>query len=129
MKYIRSRPWRSRGPWFHNRAGARRRGNRDDEVLSATFNGAQNDDDVVMHIEYELTSADDVILPPTDAWPVIQRMLAERVDLSGLLALASQPPDPTRIDRDRGPDTLVGFDWHARIAESDDESAVSRHSA
>src|SRR4051794_15109238 len=25
MRYMRSRPWRPRGPWFENRAGARRR--------------------------------------------------------------------------------------------------------
>lgn len=26
MKYVRSRPWGTRGPWFDNRAGSRRRG-------------------------------------------------------------------------------------------------------
>jgi hypothetical protein len=129
VKYIRSRPWRSRAPWCNTRAGARRRGYRDDEVLSTTFNTLHSDDDVVMHIEYEAASADDVPSPMlnVDEGPVANRALADRVDASGLLALTSHPPDRTPIDPD--PETLVGFDWHAHIAQSDEESAVSRHSA
>jgi hypothetical protein len=127
VKYIRSRPWRSRGPWFGNRAGARRRGYRDDELLSATFTGTQHDDDVVMHVEYAAASADDLLLPITDDEPAANRMLAERVDLSGLLALAARAPERAPVDPD--PDTLVGFDWIAHAAQRDDESAVSRHSA
>jgi hypothetical protein len=127
VKYMRSRPWRSRGPWCNTRAGARRRGYRDDELLSATSDAIQNDDDVVMHIEFEATSADDVLLPNMEEGPVANRVLAERIDLSGLLALA--PPVPDRMRSDHGPDTLVGFDWHAHIAQSDGESAESRHSA
>jgi hypothetical protein len=126
---MRSRPWRSRGPWCNTRAGARRRGYRDDEVLSTTFNATQSDDDVVMHIEYEAAAADDALVPTMNVaeGPVANRVLAERVDLSGLLALASQAPDRTRSCQ--APDPLVGFDWHAHLAQSDDESAVSRHSA
>ena len=129
MKYMRSRPWRSRGPWFNTRAGARRRGYRDDELASATFSTTHNDDDVVMHIEYQGAAADDAPSPTMDVeeGPVANRVLAERVDLSGLLALASQAPDRTRGDQD--PDPLVGFEWHVHLAQSDDESAVARHSA
>src|SRR5687768_2641710 len=46
MRYMRSRPWRSRGPWFDNRAGARRRGRRADELVAAVTDELQVQDGV-----------------------------------------------------------------------------------
>src|SRR5215216_1437547 len=58
MRYMRSRPWRPRGPWFENRAGARRRGRRADE-LAAVSDELQGQDGVAS-AGVEVIEAEDV---------------------------------------------------------------------
>ena len=71
MTYMRSRPWRPRGPWFDNRAGARRRGRRVDELVSAVSDELQ---DGVVSAGAEAVEAEDVLLPFAPAWPIPERM-------------------------------------------------------
>src|SRR5215217_1769833 len=59
MRYMRSRPWRSRGPWFDNRAGVRRRGRRADELVLAAAN---EQPDSVVPTGVEDVEAEDVLL-------------------------------------------------------------------
>jgi len=95
MRYLRSRPWRSRGPWFDNRAGARRRGRRADELLVAASDGlhvqdggASNGGDVV--------EAEDVVLSGAPAWPISERMPAAWVAHERASSLA---PNGSEHDR------------------------------
>src|SRR3954469_22895767 len=60
MRYMRSRPWRSRGPWFDNRAGARRRGRRADELVLAASDELQ---DSVLPVGLGDVEAEHVLLP------------------------------------------------------------------
>src|SRR3954471_21230668 len=73
MRYMRSRPWRSRGPWFDNRAGARRRGRRADELVLAASDVLQ---DSVLPVGLEDVEAEDVLLTGAPAWPTPERMPA-----------------------------------------------------
>ena len=67
MRYMRSRPWRSRGPWFDNRAGARRRGRRADELVLAASDELQ---DSVLPVGLEDVEAENVLLAGAPAWPI-----------------------------------------------------------
>ena len=94
MRYMRSRPWRSRGPWFDNRAGARRRGRRADELVAAVS------DDLYMQdggasAGVDVVEADDVLLSGAPAWPISERMPAAWVahDRASLLALSGPAHD------------------------------------
>lgn len=73
MRYMRSRPWRSRGPWFDNRAGARRRGRRADELVLAPSDELQ---DSALPVGLEEVEAEDVLLSGAPAWPIPERMPA-----------------------------------------------------
>ncbi len=73
MKYMRSRPWRSRGPWFDNRAGPRRRGRRADELVAAVSDELQES---VLPVGVEDVEAEDVLVTSASAWPVPERMPA-----------------------------------------------------
>src|SRR3954471_11348845 len=73
MRYMRSRPWRSRGPWFDNRAGARRRGRRADELVLAVFDELQ---DSVLPVGLEGVEGEDVVLAGAPAWPIPGRIPA-----------------------------------------------------
>src|SRR3954468_3781931 len=73
MRYMRARPWRSRGPWFDNRAGARRRGRRADELVFAASGALQ---DSVLPVGLEDVEAEDVLLTSAPAWPIPERMPA-----------------------------------------------------
>src|SRR3954468_23547110 len=73
MRYMRSRPWRSRGPWFDNRAGARRRGRRADELVLAASDELQ---DSVLPVGLEDVEAEDVLLTSAPAWPIPEQMPA-----------------------------------------------------
>lgn len=126
MRYIRSRPWRSRGPWFGNRAGARRRGYRDDEVLSVAHGVFQDGDDVVVAAESEAMTARDVVLPEPDDRPIPESTIAARVDLSGSRAIPSPETEPM-LDAPEA--AIVALDWRTRTGQSDGDSPVSRHSA
>ena len=125
MRFIRSRPWRSRAPWFNTRAGARRRGYRDDELVSIAHDVVL-DDHVVMATEREVMIAHDGVLVDAAARPIPEGMQAARVDLSGLQAMAARELEPRRTQRE---ETMVAFGWLTDAAQSDDDAPVSRHSA
>jgi hypothetical protein len=92
MRYIRSRPWRPRGPWFDNRAGARRRGRRVDELVAAV---SEELPDGVVPAGVEDFEAEDVLLTSALAWPISERMPAAWVayDRASLLALSGPAHD------------------------------------
>src|SRR5687767_13975490 len=69
MRYMRSRPWRPRGPWFDNRTGARRRGRRADELIAAVSDDLLVPDGIAPD-GIEGIEAEDVLLPGPAAWPV-----------------------------------------------------------
>ena len=75
MRYMRSRPWRPRGPWFDNRAGARRRGRRADELVAAVSDELHVQDGVAP-AGVEVVEAEDVLLSGAPAWPISERMPA-----------------------------------------------------
>src|SRR5687767_15892976 len=77
MRYMRSRPWRSRGPWFDNRAGARRRGRRADELVAAVSDDLQGQEqDGGASAGVDIVEAEDVLLSGAPAWPLSERMPA-----------------------------------------------------
>jgi hypothetical protein len=86
MRYMRSRPWRPRGPWFENRAGARRRGRRADELVSAVSDELH---DCVASVGVEDVEAEDVLLTSAPVWPTLEAKPAALVahDRANLLAL------------------------------------------
>ena len=95
MRYIRSRPWGPRGPWFSNRVGARRRWRRSDE-LEYTITGEMTDgygDESAFAITAEtpVVMADDMLLPVTAQWPLPDQMLATAADSDHIVAVAPRP--------------------------------------
>ena len=98
---MRSRPWRPRGPWFDNRAGARRRGRRVDELVAAVSEELPVG---LVPTGVEDFEAEDVLLTSAPAWPISERMPAAWVahDRASLLALMSGPAhdrDAQQIDQ------------------------------
>lgn len=126
VKFMRSRPWRSRGPWFGNRAGARRRGYRDDEVLSVAYGVFPDGDDVVRSAASEAIVAEDMVLADAAGRSLPESMLAARVDVSGLLAIAS-PEAGAMLEPGEG--AIIAVNWPTRAGQNGDDSSVSRHSA
>src|SRR5215218_9773555 len=90
MTYMRSRPWRSRGPWFDNRAGARRRGRRVDELVAPV---SDNPQDIVAPAGIEDFEPDDVLLVDAPAWPILARMPAAWVAHDRTSLLGPNGPD------------------------------------
>jgi hypothetical protein len=129
MRYMRSRPWRPRGPWFDNRAGARRRGRRADELVPAVSDEL---DDGGAPVGVEDVEAEDVLLASAPVWPILQGRPAALVthDRANLLALDG-------LDHARAPqpiDQLANAVTTAHVLSSlnDDSvtsSANSRQSA
>ncbi len=81
---------------------------------------------MVMAAESEVMVPEDVVLPDAAAQPIPESMLAARVDISGLLAIASSETDRTP---DGGEEPIVAFGWHTHASQSDGESPVSQRSA
>ena len=127
MRYMRSRPWRSRGPWFDNRAGARRRGRRADELVLAAPDELQ---DSVLPVGLEEVEAEDVLLTGAPAWPIPERMPAAWVAHDRARLLATHGPGH---DRALQPiDQLAEAVTTAHILSSlndDSASSSSRQSA
>jgi hypothetical protein len=97
MRYMRSRPWRSRGPWFDNRAGARRRGRRADELVAAVSDDLQGQDqDGGASAGVDIVEAEDVLLSGAPAWPLSERMPAAWVAHEGASSLAPNGPGHDR---------------------------------
>lgn len=93
MRYMRSRPWRSRGPWFDNRAGARRRGRRADELTSAVVDELH---DGVALVGVEDVEAEDVLLSSAPVWPILEQSPAALVVLDRASLLAPSEPGHDR---------------------------------
>src|SRR5215212_11808536 len=95
MRYMRSRPWRSRGPWFDNRAGARRRGRRADELEAAVSDELHVPDGVVA-AGVDVVEAEDVLLSGAPAWSISERMPAAWVAHQHASSLAPNGPGHDR---------------------------------
>ena len=93
MRYMRSQPWRSRGPWFDNRAGARRRGRRADELVPAV---ADDLHDGVALVGVEDVEAEDVLLSSAPVWPILEQRPAALVVLDRASRLAPNEPGHDR---------------------------------
>ena len=98
MTYIRSRPWRPRGPWFCSRAAARRRGRRSDELVFASAGEMTFGDAVVA--EPQDVAEDDEFVPVRESQPVPERILATAADyvLDVASGLPAADPLPRRFD-------------------------------
>jgi hypothetical protein len=133
MRYMRSRPWRSRGPWFDNRAGARRRGRRADELVAAVS------DDLYMQdggasAGVDVVEADDVLLSGAPAWPILERMPAAWVSYERASALTTSGPGHDRAPQpiDQLLEAEAVFTAHMLSSQSDDSAtsiSSSRQSA
>src|SRR5215217_3127976 len=99
MRYMRSRPWRSRGPWFDNRAGARRRGRRADELVATV---SEELPESVAPVGVEDMEAEDLLLTSAPAWPIPEWMPAAWVahDRASLVALGGPDHDRARQPSD-----------------------------
>jgi hypothetical protein len=128
MRYMRSRPWRSRGPWFDNRAGARRRGRRVDELVSAACDELLDSAAPAAVDDVE----EDVLLTSAPAWPILERMPAAWVahDRAGLLALNGPDHDRTLQPTDQLAEAVVTAQMLSSLNEDSTRSGSnSRQSA
>ena len=130
MRYMRSRPWRSRGPWFDNRAGARRRGRRADELVAAVSDDLLVQDGVAA-AGVDVVEADDVLLSGAPAWPIGEPMPAAWVAHERASSLT---PNGSGHDRARQPtDQLLEaeevFTAHMLSSQSDDSATASSSSS
>jgi len=131
MIYMRSRPWRSRGPWFDNRAGARRRGRRADELVAAVSNDLHMQDGVAA-AGVDVVEADDVLLSGAPAWPISARMPAPWVAHERASSLAAIGPGHDRALQPIDQLAEAVFTAHMLSSRSDDSansSSSSRQSA
>ena len=129
MTYIRSRPWRPRGPWFCNRAGARRRGRRNDELVFASAGDMTSGDGLLA--EPQELAEDDVLVPVLESGPVTGRMLATSASASAdvVLGLGSGPPAANQIPQrmNRIADDVIAA--HTLARQRDDDASTARQSA
>jgi hypothetical protein len=133
MRYMRSRPWRPRGPWFDNRAGARRRGRRADELVAAVSDELHLADGVAS-AGVDVVEAEDVLLSGAPVWPLSERMPATWVSHDRAISLAPHGP---AHDRALQPiDQLLAAaavsNAHMLSSRSDDSASsdsISRQSA
>ena len=126
VTYIRKRPWRPRSAWLGDRIGARRRGFRQDELCPAA-DTLQAGVDLVMTGVNDEAAEDDIVLAVTVSQQATQSAVAPRVDVSGLLAIASIAPKAVSLSREDGVPPNLG--WHAHGEQGDEESLLTRHSA
>jgi len=126
MRYMRSRPWRSRGPWFENRAGARRRGRRDDELVLGVSDELP---DGVESAAVEDVEALDVLLTGAPAWPISVRMPTAWVANERASLLAPNEPGYDRALQpiDQLADAVIAA--HMLSSLSDDSGTSSSHSS
>jgi len=125
MTYIRSRPWRPRGPWFCDRAGARRRGRRNDELNDASAGEMTSAEGLLA--EPQDIAEDDVVVAVLDSHPFPERMLATSADY--VLEVSSGPLAADRLLQlaDRIPDDVIAT--HILAQQGDDGAPVARQSA
>src|SRR5215207_1118126 len=135
MRYMRSRPWRPRGPWFDNRAGARRRGRRADELVVAVSDELHVQDGVAP-ADVEVIEAEDVLLSTAPAWSISERMPAAWVvyDRASSLATNGSGHDRALQPIDQLLEAEAVFTAHMLASQSNDSatahsSSSSRQSA
>ena len=131
MRYMRSRPWRSRGPWFDNRAGARRRGRRADELVAAVSDELHVQDGVAS-TGVDILEAEDVLLSGVPGWPIPERMPAAWVAHERASSLAPTGPGHDRALQPIDQFADAVFTAHMLSSQSDDSansSSSSRQSA
>ena len=89
MRYLRSRPWRARGPWLGALASTRRRGHYDRALCSPA---AETDDNAA----FVATDGEDVLLDQapalkmTELSPLSGGIGVAHIDQAGLLAASAQ---------------------------------------
>jgi hypothetical protein len=93
--YSRSRPWRSRGPSFGSRAGARRRGHRSDKLTTGCV---VLQDDYLLVGDVDITAGDAPQTEHADDAPIAASLAAPplhaaRIDETGLHAFARSAPE------------------------------------
>jgi hypothetical protein len=102
VRYIRSRPWRARGPLLGKLAGSRRRGHADNEFWPSGPESEQVD------VGAEVAGGEDDLLiaeapaMATDGSPGTGQIVVARIDEAGLLAAQKRSlltPSPEQIDR------------------------------
>ena len=127
MRYMRSRPWRSRGPWFDNRAGARRRGRRADELVATVSEELPKS---VAPVGVEDMEAEDLLLTSAPAWPITEWMPAAWVahDRASLVALGGPDHDRARQPSDQGAEAVVTAELLSSLND-DSVTSSSRQSA
>lgn len=123
--YIRRQPWRPRSPWLGARAGARRRGFRQDAPAPAP-DGAQDGVDVVMAAAGDAV-LDDTVLAVDVAEPAVQTVIPARVDISGLQAIAALAAD--RVSPPQEDSAHPAVAWHTFRQRNDEELYLARYSA
>jgi hypothetical protein len=126
VTYIRRQPWRPRKPWFGNRAGARRRGVRQDD-LCLIPEERPAEVDLVVSVMSEVAPIDDALLAETVSEPAEGWMVPARVDVSGLLAIAAlELEQPSRA---RVVDAFADAPWHTYGEQGEADARFSRRSA
>lgn len=125
VTYFRRQPWRPRSPWLGVRAGARRRGFRQDELALATGVMAEGADEVLA--VSSAATMDDAVLVDAVSEPAAPCPIPTRVDISGLQAIAALAPDRFSPIPEGGASPAI--DWHAYGARNDEELYLARHSA
>ena len=130
MRYMRSRPWRPRGPWFDNRAGARRRGRRADELVMAVTEDLQVQESVAS-AGVDVAEAEDVLLSGAPAWPIPERMPAAWFAHQHASSLAPNGPGHARAlqPNDQLLEAEAVFTAHMLSSQSDDSVAASSSSS
>ena len=126
MTYIRSRPWRPRGPWFCSRASARRRGRRSDELEFMSATEMTFGDRVL--VEPQDVVGNDVLLPAVATQTRLGPMRATSADVDSALAVASSSPavDSALHQFDRSADEVIAAHL---LSQQRDDAAASRQSA
>ena len=126
VTYLRKWPWRPRSSWRGNGVGARRRGFRQD-ALCPPPETLDDGVDLVMSVTSAATPSDDIVVARVIDEPAAPRAVAARVDVSGLLAIASSAPEPVSLSR--RDDAPLDAGWHAYGDRGDEESLLARNSA
>ena len=130
MRYMRSRPCRSRGPWFDNRAGARRRGRRADELVAAVSDDLHVQDGVAA-AGVDVVETEDVLLSGAPAWPVLdlQRMPAAWLARERASSMALNGPGHDRALQPIDQLAEVVFTAHMLSSQSDDSFKATANSS
>jgi hypothetical protein len=126
VRFSRSRPWRSRGPSFADRAGTRRRGGRDDETLLAEPNPVLPDDERVHVPEFLATPTWESRAVPFGALrPILEQAPIAYTNATAL----GRAIGLTRWIGGSGQNQTPLVETSAEQARSDDGAIISRRSA